>query len=321
MKKALITGSGGQDGSYLAELLRAKGDYQVFGFDRSPSGDDHVTSLSGDITSRADCERVFTEVVPDEVYHLAAQSSVGASFKDPEGTRQVNVIGSKNVFEAAFAANPAVRIFNAASSEMFGDARPPQSETTALAPLSPYAETKAEVFSKIVPELRKQGAFIASGILFNHESPRRGEQFVTRKVTKGMAALVRGELETLVMGDVSVRRDWGFAGEYVEAMWLLLQQDKPDDFIIATGVSHTLKDFISKVAECHSMSLVWRGEGLATEAFDEKGKIRVRVSEEWYRPADIKETRGVTEKIERKIGWRAAISFDELVRMLARADK
>lgn len=331
MKKALITGITGQDGSYLAELLLQKG-YQVYGIVRRSSSDScsrlsHVIHherlhlMSGNMRDIGSLSRIIQEVLPDEIYNLAAQSHVGVSFSCPEETWEVNYHGLAKLIHAAMDANPAVKIYQASTSEMFGSSLAPQSESTPFQPLSPYAEAKTKAYEDFVVHYReKHQLFICSGILFNHESPRRGEQFVTRKITLSLAKIVLGMQEYFELGNLDSRRDWGFAGDYVEAMWLMLQQSNPTDYVIGMGKSYSVRDFVHAAAQALGMSITWEGQGIHEVAKDEQGRVIVRISEQYYRPTDPHDLISDPTKALQQLGWSPKTSFDELVRMMVASD-
>lgn len=316
-KRALITGCTGQDGSYLAELLLEKG-YAVHGMVRRVASEsrrqrmsrvkhimDRITLHWGDITNYADVTQAVMEVKPTEIYHLAAQSDVALSFESPFETMRTNVAGTLNVLEAMRLWAPDARMYFAGSSEMFGQVREsPQDEDTPFHPRSPYGISKVAGYHMTQNYREAYGMHCSSGILFNHESPRRGREFVTRKITSGVAAIKRGETDRLDLGNLEARRDWGSAENYVEAMWLMLQQDKPDDYVIATGESHSVKDF-------------------AGAAFDVAGldwQRHVRVSDTFKRPADVQALLGNARKAKKKLGWEPKTKFKELVKLMVEAD-
>jgi GDPmannose 4,6-dehydratase len=312
-KTALITGITGQDGSYLAELLLQKG-YRVYGLIRRLSTPNlsriaqiinRVTLVEGDLSDQVSLDAAFQAVQPDEIYNLAAQSFVATSWKQPTCTTDITGLGAVRVFEAARRVCPQVRIYQASSSEMFGDAREsPQSEKTAFNPKSPYACAKVYAHQMAMNYREGYGTFICCGICFNHESPRRGLEFVTRKITSGMARIYHGYDKELRLGNLDAKRDWGYAGDYVEAMWLMLQQDQPDDYVIATGENHSIKEFVSLVA----------GEvGLNWEDY-------VVIDRRFYRPIDVQYLCGDTSKARQKLGWEPKATFRELVTMMAQAD-
>ena len=330
MKKALITGITGQDGSYLAELLLSKG-YEVYGFVRRSSNDPFarftddtkkkLKVLYGDLRDIAAIERAIAEAMPDEIYNLAAQSDVGISFKVPEETFEINYYGVGRLVNAVLKIKPDARVYQASTSEMFGKTNPPQNETSPLQPVSPYGEAKVKAHEDFINGYReKHGLFACSGILFNHESPRRGEHFVTRKITISLAKIKLGLQDSFELGNLEAQRDWGFAGDYVEAMWKMLQQDKPDDFVIATGVAHTVREFLVAAASALDMKISFEGKGVDEVGRDANGKVILRVNSKFYRPAEVDALRGDISKATRVLGWSPKTSFEELAIMMAKAD-
>jgi GDPmannose 4,6-dehydratase len=330
MKKALITGITGQDGSYLAELLIGKG-YEVFGFMRRTSTDPFVRIedlyesgklklIYGNMRDTPTIERALDEATPDEIYNLAAQSHVGVSFLCPDETYDVNYQGVERLLAAAFTRNPQVRIYQASTSEMFGSTPPPQSETSPFAPVSPYAEAKLKAH-QLIGEYRAKGFFAVSGVLFNHESPRRGKHFVTRKLTHSLVKVTLGLQDSVKLGNLDAKRDWGYAGDYVKAMWLMLQQKMPDDYVIATGEAHTVREFAEAVCTELGIRVRWQGAGLSEVGVDEKGKTIIEVKEHYFRPHEVDSLRGSSEKAQRELGWKPEVSFAELVRMMVASDK
>ncbi len=331
MKKALITGITGQDGSYLAEFLLQKG-YEVHGLMRRSStepllriqdivsrGD--ITLHMGDLRDVASIERVIAQVNPDEVYNLAAQSDVGISFQCPEESYAINYEGMKNVADVAYNQNKNVRFYQASTSEMFGKTNPPQNENAPFQPVSPYAEAKLKAHEDIVVGYRnKHGMHISSGILFNHESPRRGKHFVTRKITHSLAKVKIGLQSHVTLGNLDSKRDWGFAGDYVEMMWLMLQQDTPDDYVIATGESRSVREFVEATGEALDMKITWEGEGTHEVGKDGNGNIVVQISENFYRPAEVDFLLGDATKAKEKLGWFPKTSFQGLVDMMVASD-
>lgn len=330
-KRALITGITGQDGSYLAELLLEKG-YEVFGLVRRISHDatvrlgalereKKVTLLDGNLRDLGTLQRALETAQPDEIYNLAAQSDVGVSFRCPEETMEVNYYGLGRLVNTAMKINPKVRIYQAATSEMFGASKPPQNEKTEFKPVSPYGESKLKGYEDYVVGYReKHGLYICAGILFNHESPRRGVNFVTRKITASLARIKLGLQETLELGNLDAKRDWGYAKDYVEAMWLMLQQDKPQDFVISTGISHKVRDFVNAAAAAMDMKLKWSGKGVDEVARDEQGKVIVKVNPQFYRPTDVHYLLGDCSKAKRVLKWKHSVTFEGLVKLMTDAD-
>ena len=330
-RRALITGLTGQDGSYLAEFLLKKG-YEVFGLARRTSNDPFarvdalrtgrlITVLPGNLRDSASLERAVKASDPDEVYNLAAQSDVGISFECPEETFEINYHGLGRLVHAAVDHNPKIRIYQASTSEMFGKTMPPQHERSLFDPVSPYGLAKLRGHEDYVVGYRqKHGLFICSGILFNHESPRRGKHFVTRKITTSLAKIKLGLQESFELGNLEAKRDWGFAGDYVEAMWKILQQHEPKDYVISTGQSHTVRDFVNLAAAALDMKLVWQGSGLGETATDEKGRVILRINPKYYRPQEVNYLLGDSSAARKELGWEPKCSFAELVKMMAAAD-
>lgn len=329
MNKALITGFTGQDGSYLAELLLDKG-YEVHAlvrrsshspFVRAPHLEGRVRIHHGNLRDYSTLRRVIAVVAPDEIYNLAAQSHVGISFECPDETYEINYAGVGRLVQCAMEQNPTVRIYQASTSEMFGSTPPPQNEQSPMNPVSPYAEAKYRAHQDYVVGYReKHNLFICSGILFNHESPRRGENFVTRKITLSFAKISKGLQDHLELGNLHAKRDWGFAGDYVEAMWLMLQRKTPEDFVIATGETHSVREFVEEVALFHGMRLTWEGSGTAEVGKDQSGVMRVRVNEQYYRPHEVDALRGDSTKARQILGWSPTVNYKELARLMAQAD-
>ena len=330
-KKAFITGITGQDGSYLAELLLHKG-YDVYGLVRRSSTEplgrlqsivhhERLHLCYGNMRDMGVLSRIIETVCPDEIYNLAAQSHVGVSFDCPEETWEVNYHGLGKLIHVAMKVNPQVKIYQASTSEMFGSANAPQSEDTPFEPLSPYAEAKTKAYEDFVIHYReKHGLFICSGILFNHESPRRGEQFVTRKITISLAKIKAGKQDVLELGNIDSKRDWGFAGDYVEAMWLMLQQEKAQDFVIGMGESHSVRDFVNAATKALGITITWEGSGLQEVAKNEEGKVIVKIHEKFYRPTDPHNLLSNPVKAQTLLGWKPKTSFNDLVAMMAAAD-
>jgi len=320
-KRALITGITGQDGSYLAELLLGK-DYEVHGVVRRSSSMnrgriDHLQHANpahqegsrfvlhyGDMTDSGGLNRLVKTVRPDEIYNLAAQSHVQISFDQPEYTGDADGLGTTRLLEAIRTTGAPTRFYQASTSEMFGLTAPPQNEKSPFHPRSPYAAAKLYAHWMTVNYREAHKLFAASGILFNHESPRRGENFVTRKVTRGIAQILAGKMDKLRLGNLDAKRDWGHARDYVEAMWLMLQQDEPDDFVIATGVTRSVREFVE--AAFTTAGLDWDKYVVLDEAF--------------MRPAEVHELRGDPSKAEQKLGWKPRTSFEQLVREMLEQD-
>ena len=325
MKVALITGITGQDGSYLAELLLEKG-YEVHGIIRRASlinthRIDHIYNRIhlhyGDLTDSTNIVRVIQKVQPDEIYNLGAQSHVKVSFEMPEYTADVDGVGTLRVLEAVrlLGMEDRVRIYQASTSELYGLVQEtPQSETTPFYPRSPYGVAKLYGFWIVKNYRESYGMHCSSGILFNHESPRRGETFVTRKITQGLSKISVGLQECLYLGNLDAKRDWGHAKDYVEAMWLMLQQDEPEDYVIATGIQYSVREFVEAAAPYFGMKIEWMGEGLSEVGYDwNTKKPVVKVDPKYFRPAEVETLLGDATKAKKKLGWEPKISFKELV--------
>lgn len=325
MSVALITGITGQDGSYLAELLLDKG-YEVHGIVRRCSlinthRIDHIydrlTLHYGDLTDATNIIGVIKKVEPDEIYNLGAQSHVKVSFETPEYTGNTDGLGTLRVLEAVrlLGMEDKVRIYQASTSELYGLVQEvPQRETTPFYPRSPYGVAKLYGYWIVKNYRESYGLHASSGILFNHESPRRGETFVTRKITRGLSRISTGEQDVLSLGNLDARRDWGHAKDFVEAMWLMLQQDQPDDYVIATGVQYSVRDFVEAAAPYFGMKIEWMGEGMNEVGYDWNTKKPViKVDPKYFRPAEVETLLGDATKAKEKLGWEPKISFKELV--------
>ena len=325
MKVALITGITGQDGSYLAELLLEKG-YDVHGIVRRASlinthRIDHIYNKIhlhyGDLTDSTNLVRIVQLVKPDEIYNLGAQSHVKVSFEIPEYTGQVDALGTLRILEAVrlLGMENRVRIYQASTSELYGLVQEtPQRETTPFYPRSPYGCAKIYGYWITKNYRESYGMYACTGILFNHESPRRGETFVTRKITRGLSKISCGLQDVLELGNLNAKRDWGHARDFVEAMWLMLQQDQPDDFVIATGVQYSVREFVELAAPYFGMKIVWEGEGLDEIGIDKNtGKTVVRVNPKYFRPAEVETLLGDASKAKEKLGWEPKTSFEQLV--------
>lgn len=337
MKKALITGITGQDGSYLAELLLDKG-YEVHGIIRRASTfntgrlehiyrDPHTTGARlflhyGDLADGSSIRKILEKVQPDEVYNLGAQSHVRVSFDIPEYTSDVTALGTERILDALLKSEMKTRFYQASSSEMFGLVQEiPQKETTTFYPRSPYAVAK--VYAHLLTRNYREsyGMFACSGILFNHESPRRGETFVTRKVTIGLSRIKLGLEEKIYMGNLDAKRDWGYAKDYVEAMWLMLQKDRPEDYVIATGETHSVREFIEEAGRQLGFDIVWKGKGLKEKGIDKKsGKTLIEIDSKYFRPSEVDLLIGDYSKAKRELGWEPKTTFKELVRIMVEAD-
>lgn len=336
MKRALITGITGQDGSYLAEFLLEKG-YEVHGIVRRASISntgriDHllrknlITLHDGDLSDSSSIIKIIKEVEPDEIYNLAAQSHVGTSFDAAEYTGDIDALGVLRILEAVhiLKLESKCRIYQASTSELYGKVEAcPQSETTPFHPYSPYAVAKQYGFW-ITKEYREAyNMFACNGILFNHESERRGENFVTRKITLAVGRIAEGLQDHLELGNLDSLRDWGYAKDYVECMWLILQHDKPDDFVIATGIQHTVRDFTERAFKENGITIRWEGQGLEEKGYDsETGKMLVCVNPKWFRPTDVVNLLGDPTKAKTELGWNPqTTSYEELVHIMATHDR
>ena len=324
-KVALITGITGQDGSYLAELLLEK-DYEVHGIVRRSSlinthRIDHIYEKLnlhyGDLTDATNLISVIKKVEPDEIYNLGAQSHVKVSFEIPEYTAQVDGLGTLRVLEAVrlLGMEKKTRIYQASTSELYGLVQAvPQTETTPFYPRSPYGVAKLYGYWIIKNYRESYGMHCSSGILFNHESPRRGETFVTRKITRALSKISVGMQDVLELGNLNAKRDWGHAKDFVEAMWLMLQQDEPDDYVIATGEQYSVKEFVDKAAPFFGFNIEWRGEGLDEFGYDlNTQKTVIKVSDRYFRPAEVESLLGDPTKAKQKLGWEPKITFDQLI--------
>lgn len=338
MKKALITGVTGQDGAYLAELLLAKG-YEVHGIKRRTSlfntaridhlyEDPHNPSPRlilhyGDMTDSSSLIRIVQKVQPDEVYNLAAQSHVQVSFEEPEYTANSDALGVLRLLEAIriLGLEAKTRFYQASTSELYGLVQEiPQKETTPFYPRSPYAVAKLYGYWIVVNYREAYGMYACNGILFNHESPNRGETFVTRKITRGLARIKVGMQEQLFMGNLDAKRDWGHARDYVEMQWLMLQQEKPQDFVIATGLQYSVRDFIRKCAERLELDLTWSGSGLEETAVTRDGRTIISIDPRYFRPTEVETLLGDPTKARSELGWSPRTTFEELVAEMVDAD-
>jgi GDPmannose 4,6-dehydratase len=338
-KTALITGITGQDGAYLAEFLLAKG-YQVHGVKRRASSfntdridhlyqdphekDVHLKLHYGDLTDSTNLIRIIQEVQPDEIYNLAAQSHVAVSFETPEYTANADAVGTLRVLEAIriLGLERKARFYQASTSEMFGKVREtPQSETTPFYPRSPYGAAKVYAYWITVNYREAHGLFACNGILFNHESPLRGETFVSRKITRALTRIKVGLQESLYLGNLDSRRDWGHARDYVRAQWLMLQQDAPEDFVIASGQQHSVRDFVAAAGALLDMKIEWRGAGVDEVGFDATtGRQLIRVDPRYFRPTEVDSLLGNPGKARDKLGWSAEVTFAQLVAEMVQAD-
>lgn len=338
MKRALITGITGQDGAYLAELLLEKG-YEVHGIKRRSSlfntdridhlyQDPHVTGRRlvlhyGDMTDSTNLIRIIQAVQPDEIYNLAAQSHVAVSFETPEYTANADAIGPLRILEAIriLGLEKKTRFYQASTSELYGLVQEiPQKETTPFYPRSPYAVAKLYAYWITVNYREAYGIYGCNGILFNHESPVRGETFVTRKITRALSRIKLGLQDCLYLGNLDSLRDWGHAKDYVEMQWLLMQQDQPEDWVIATGIQHSVRDFVDAAAEELGLKISWQGSGVDETGTEQSGKIIVRVDPRYFRPTEVETLLGDPTKAREKLGWIPKISFRELVAEMVRED-
>ncbi|MGB6974495.1 MAG: GDP-mannose 4,6-dehydratase [Terracidiphilus sp.] len=338
MKRALITGVTGQDGAYLAELLLGKG-YEVHGIKRRSSlfnthridhlyedphqEGRHFTLHYGDLTDSSGLVRIVQEVQPEEIYNLAAQSHVKVSFEAPEYTANSDALGTLRILEAIriVGLEKTARFYQASTSELYGLVQEtPQKETTPFYPRSPYAVAKLYAYWITVNYREAYGMYACNGILFNHESPQRGETFVTRKITRALARIKVGLQDRLYLGNLSARRDWGHARDYVEMQWLMLQQPEPKDYVIATGEQHSVREFASLAAEFLEMELRWVGEGAEEKGTDAKGNVIVAVDPRYYRPTEVEALLGDAGKAKRELGWEPRTKFRELVKEMAEED-
>lgn len=322
-KRALITGILGQDGYYLSHFLAAKG-YKICGLTKdktaealngwSPKAKSKIKIIVGDLADQGLMRAILEDFKPDEIYNLAAVSDLATSFKYPALTMRINCEAPANIIKQAFKMLPEARIFMASSAQIFDKSNPPQNELTPFKAENPYAMAKLKLHQEYVLPFRKRGLFVCSGFLFNHESPRR-EDLIIRKVTKSFVQIKFGLLDCLELGNLEATRDWGFAGDYVRAMWQILRQNKPDDFVIATGKAHTVRDLVEVTADRLGISIKWRGQGLNEVGLDQNGKIIIKINRGFYR-LENSYFLGDTSKIKKEIGWRPKINFNELVKMM-----
>ena len=337
MKRALITGITGQDGSYLAELLLEKG-YEVHGIIRRASTfntlridhlyqDPHNPDVRlflhyGDLTDSSNFNRLFEKIQPDEIYNLGAQSHVQVSFDVPEYSADVDALGVLRILDTIKETGLQTRFYQASTSELFGLVQEvPQTEKTPFYPRSPYAVAKQYGFWITKNYREAYGLHASNGILFNHESPRRGETFVTRKITMAVARIHRGLQECFYMGNIDAFRDWGYARDYVEMMWMMLQQDKPDDYVVATGEMHSVREFIEKSFAHVGHTIEWQGKGVDEVGIDTStGKTVVRIDPRYFRPAEVEQLLGCPEKARKQLGWSPKVKFDELVKIMVDGD-
>ena len=334
MKTALVTGITGQDGSYLAELLLDKG-YIVHGIKRRSSSFntqrvDHIYDNPnfkmhyGDLTDATNLIRIISSTQPDEIYNIAAQSHVHVSFETPEYTANSDALGTLRLLEAIriLGMEKTTRFYQASTSEMFGLVQEtPQRETTPFYPRSPYGVAKLYAHWITKNYRESYGIYACSGILFNHESPRRGETFVTQKIVRGLRAIANNEQDILFLGNLNALRDWGHAKDFVRAMWLMLQQDEPDDYVIATGEQYSVRQFVEKCAPYFGMDIAWSGEGLEEVGVDKKtGRIVIAIDPTYFRPAEVESLLGDPSKAKKNLGWNPEYSFDDLVKEMCKND-
>ena len=332
MKKALITGITGQDGSYLSKFLLEKG-YEVYGAYKRDSNldlsrlkelgvDQDIKLLPFDLLEFSNIFRTLEKVQPDEIYNLAAQSFVYAAFEQPLLTADIDAMGVLRILETLRTLKPDTKFYQASTSEMFGKVQEiPQKETTPFYPRSPYGIAKLFGHWITVNYRESYNMFACSGILFNHESPLRGYEFITRKVTCGIARIKQGLQDKIVLGNLDPKRDWGYAPEYVEAMWMMLQQDKPDDYVIATGETHSVREFIEQAFKCVDITIAWQGKGINEKGLDEKtGKTLIEVSAEFFRPTEVDMLIGDASKAKKILGWQPRTKFEQLVKIMTEAD-
>jgi len=337
MKRALITGITGQDGSYLAEFLLEK-DYEVHGIIRRTSvfntqridkiyQDEHKRSVFlhtyyGDMTDSSNLSRLIEKIEPDEIYNLAAQSHVAVSFQQPEYTSDVDALGTLRILDAVREKRIKIKVYQASTSELFGKAKEiPQNENTPFNPQSPYAVAKLYAHWISINYREAYNLFISNGILFNHESPRRGKTFATRKISVAVAKIRAGLQDKLYLGNLNAKRDWGYAPEYVETMWLMLQQKKAGDFVIATGECHTVREFVEKAFKCGGYNIGWKGKGIDEKGIDRKtGTTLIEVDSQYFRPAEVDILVGDTLKAKKILGWKPKVKFEKLIEIMVEAD-
>lgn len=337
LKKALITGITGQDGSYLAELLIKKG-YEVHGIIRRASAfntsridhlytDPHINGIKlflhyGDLSDGSNINRILEKVRPDEIYHLGAQSHVQVSFEIPEYTGDVTGLGTLRILDAIRETGIKTKFYQASSSEMFGKAvEIPTKETAPFYPRSPYGCAKVYAYWITKNYRESYGIFASNGILFNHESERRGKTFVTRKITIGLNKIKNGLLDKIYLGNLNAKRDWGYAKDYVEGMWLMLQQDEPDDYILATNETHSVREFVEEAAKLLNIDIVWKGIGVDEKGIDGKtGKVIIEIDQKYFRPAEVDILLGDYSKAKEKLGWEPKTTFKSLIKIMVEAD-
>jgi len=335
-KIAFITGITGQDGSYLAEFLLEKG-YRVYGLQRRISTFnteriDHLydkppylgkfDTFYGDLSDGSNLNRILEKIKPDEIYNLAAQSHVGVSFQMPEYTADVTGLGALRLLDAIRETGLKTKFYQASTSEMFGNVdKLPIIENTPFRPCSPYGCAKVFAYNITVNYRQAYGLFVCNGLMFNHESPRRGGTFATKKITQGLAKIKLGLQDKLLLGNIDSKRDWGYSPDFVRAMWLMLQQSKPDDYVIATGQTHSVREFIEEVCKCLDIDLVWRGKVLKEKGIDrKKNKVIIEISPRYFRPAELNVLVGDAGKARRVLGWKPKVKFKQLAKIMAEYD-
>jgi len=337
MKKALITGITGQDGSYLAELLLDKG-YEVYGIIRRASTfntqridhiyqDPHEENIRlklhyGDMTDSSNLSRLVEKINPAEIYNLAAQSHVGTSFEIPEYTTDVDAMGTLRLLDAIKESEVECKFYQASTSELYGKVQEvPQTEKTPFYPRSPYAAAKLYAYWIVKNYREAYDLFAVNGILFNHESPRRGKRFVTRKITRAVARITKGKQNKIYLGNMNAKRDWGYAKDYVKMMWMMLQHDTPEDFVIATGETHTVREFVEAAFSHVDIEIEWQGEGVDEKGIDKNtGKVLVEVDPKYFRPTEVDLLMGDPSKAKEELGWEPEIKFKELVQLMVQSD-
>ncbi|TDP81569.1 GDPmannose 4,6-dehydratase [Halanaerobium saccharolyticum] len=337
MKKALITGITGQDGSYLAEFLLDKG-YEVHGIIRRASTfnteridhifqDPHEKDISlylhyGDMTDSSNLSRLVEKINPDEIYNLAAQSHVGVSFEMPEYTTDVDAMGTLRLLDAIKESEVECKFYQASTSELYGEVQEvPQTEETPFYPRSPYAAAKLYAYWIVKNYREAYDLFAVNGILFNHESPRRGKRFVTRKITRAVARIIKGKQDKLYLGNMNSKRDWGYAKDYVKMMWMMLQNDIPEDFVIATGETHTVREFVEAAFKHVDVEIEWQGEGVEEKGINkDTGKVLVEVDPKYFRPTEVDLLIGDPTKAKEELGWEPKVKFKELVELMVQSD-
>jgi len=334
LKKAIVTGITGQDGAYLAKLLLDKG-YEVYGTYRRTSSvnfwrieetdvrnNPNFHLVEYDLTDASGSIRLMADIRPDEVYNLAAQSFVAVSFEQPITTANITGLGALHLLEAIRIVDPKIKFYQASTSELYGKVQEtPQTEKTPFYPRSPYGVAKLFAHWSMINYRESYNIFACSGILFNHESPLRGEEFVTRKITRAAARIKMGLQSDISLGNLDAKRDWGFAGDYVEAMWLMLQQSEPDDYVIATGSTHSVREFVEKAFICLDMPITWKGSGQDEQGVDAKtGQVLIKLNPKYLRPSEVDLLIGDPSKAITKLGWKPKTDLNSLVRMMVEAD-